>query len=52
MQETHEKMSLNVTPVNGIVPQNPAIPLGLVAPYHQQAYDINHMLQVLVYSYR
>ncbi|KAG7590278.1 hypothetical protein ISN44_As07g024610 [Arabidopsis suecica] len=45
MQEPQTKLSLSVTPVNGTVPQNPAIPLGLIAPYHQQANDINHMLQ-------
>ncbi|AAF26756.1 hypothetical protein AtNW77_Chr1g0077671 [Arabidopsis thaliana] len=47
MQETQTKLSLSVTPVNANapLPQNPAIPLGLIAPYHQQAKDINHMLQ-------
>ncbi|XP_010416496.1 PREDICTED: uncharacterized protein LOC104702341 [Camelina sativa] len=41
-------LSLSITPVNRIVSQKPqpsVMPLGLVAPYHQQAFDINHMLQ-------
>ncbi|XP_010428637.1 PREDICTED: uncharacterized protein LOC104713250 [Camelina sativa] len=39
-------LSLSITPVNRPVSQKPpVIPLGLVAPYYQQALDINHMLQ-------
>ncbi|XP_010471730.1 PREDICTED: uncharacterized protein LOC104751477 [Camelina sativa] len=39
-------LSLSITPANRTVSQKPPVmPLGLVAPYHQQAFDVNHMLQ-------
>ncbi|EOA33815.1 hypothetical protein CARUB_v10021289mg [Capsella rubella] len=48
MEENHDMLalSLSVTPVNRTVSHKPPMmPLGLVSPYHQQALNVNHMVQ-------